>query len=66
MQLHLSTMLGAFTASTTAFTVNVAPEFMPWWAQWFGPTMMLLPLQFYFGGKVKQMRDAAKAKKAQV
>lgn len=66
MQLHLSTMLGAFTASTTAFTVNVAPEFMPWWAQWFGPTILLLPLQFYFGGKVKQMRDAAKARKAQV
>ena len=65
MQLHLSTMLGAFTASTTAFTVNAA-HFLPWWAQWFGPTILLLPLQFYFGGKVKQMRDAVKLKKAQV
>jgi hypothetical protein len=65
MQLHLSTMLGAFTASTTAFTVNAA-HFLPWWAQWFGPTLLLLPLQFYFGGKVKQMRDALKAKKVQV
>lgn len=59
MRLHLTTMLGAFTASTTAFTVNVAPEFMPWWAQWFGPTLLLLPFQFYFGGKVKAMRERA-------
>ncbi|MDO8367763.1 MAG: hypothetical protein Q7T20_13260, partial [Saprospiraceae bacterium] len=40
MQLHLGTMLGAFTASTTAFTVNSA-YFLPWWAQWFGPTLLL-------------------------
>lgn len=58
MRLHLSTMLGAFTASTTAFTVNAA-HFLPWWAQWFGPTLLLLPLQFYFGGKVKTMRKSA-------
>lgn len=62
MRLHLGTMLGAFTASTTAFTVNAA-HFLPWWAQWFGPTLLLLPLQFYFGGKVKAMRDAALGKK---
>ena len=62
MRLHLSTMLGAFTASTTAFTVNAA-HFLPWWAQWFGPTLLLLPLQFYFGGKVKAMRDLALGKK---
>lgn len=57
MRLHLMTMLGAFMGSTTAFTVNAA-HFLPWWAQWFGPTLLLLPLQFYFGGKVKRMRDA--------
>jgi uncharacterized membrane protein len=57
MALHTSTMLGAFTASTTAFTVNAA-HFLPWWAQWFGPTMLLLPLQFYFGRKLKGMRNA--------
>lgn len=55
MHLHLSTMLGAFTASTTAFTVNAA-HFLPWWAQWFGPTLLLVPLQFYFGRKVKALR----------
>jgi FtsH-binding integral membrane protein len=56
MRLHSSTMLGAFTASTTAFTVNAA-HFLPWWAQWFGPTLLLLPLQIYFGQKLKSMRD---------
>ncbi len=58
MRLHTSTMLGAFTASTTAFTVNAA-HFLPWWAQWFGPTLLLLPLQIYFGGKLKTMRKKA-------
>lgn len=58
MRLHLSTMLGAFTASTTAFTVNAAP-FLPWWAQWFGPTLLIVPLQIYFGRKMKAMREKA-------
>jgi hypothetical protein len=53
IRLHTSTMLGAFTASSTAFTVNAAP-FLPWWAQWFGPTLILLPIQFYFGKKLKK------------
>ena len=56
MRLHSSTMLGAFTASTTAFTVNAA-HFLPWWAQWFGPTLLLVPLQIYFGRKLKTQRD---------
>jgi hypothetical protein len=60
MRLHLGTMLGAFTASTTAFTVNAA-SFLPWWAQWFGPTILLVPLQFYFGGKVRRMKRAQTA-----
>jgi len=55
MRLHASTMLGAFTASTTAFTVNAA-HFLPWWAQWFGPTLLLLPVQFYFGRKLLNMK----------
>ena len=45
---HVSTMLGAFTASTTAFTVNTA-QYLPWYAQWFGPALLLLPLQIYWG-----------------
>jgi uncharacterized membrane protein len=65
MRLHLSTMLGAFTASTTAFTVNAA-HFLPWWAQWFGPTILLLPLQIYFGRKVKAMRMAARLAESSV
>ncbi|MBV6439962.1 MAG: hypothetical protein DYG98_14215 [Haliscomenobacteraceae bacterium CHB4] len=56
MRLHAGTMMGAFTASTTAFTVNSA-HFLPWWAQWFGPTLLLLPLQIYFGRKLRVMRD---------
>ena len=58
LDLHKSTMLGAFTASTTAFTVNAA-HFLPWYLQWFGPTLLLLPLQVYFGRKLKNMCRAA-------
>ena len=56
IRLHAGTMMGAFTASTTAFTVNAA-HFLPWWAQWFGPALLLLPLQIYFGKKLRVMRD---------
>lgn len=52
---HVSDMLGAFTASTTAFTVNAA-HFLPWYLQWFGPTLLILPLQFYFGRKIKSWK----------
>lgn len=45
-QLHISSMFGAFTASTTAFAVNAA-DFAPWYIQWFGPTILLIPLQIY-------------------
>ena len=56
MRLHAITMMGAFIASTTAFTVN-AVHFLPWWVQWFGPTLLILPMQFYFGKKLRSMRD---------
>lgn len=58
MRFHAQTMIGAFIASTTAFTVNAA-HFLPWWAQWFGPTLLLVPLQFYFGKKLRALRDNA-------
>jgi FtsH-binding integral membrane protein len=51
-RLHVNSMLGAFTASTTAFMVNVASASLPWYIVWFGPTIALLPLQIYFGRKV--------------
>ena len=54
MELHLVSMLGAFIASTTAFTVNAAP-FLPWPAQWFGPTVMLVPVVYFFVKKVKSL-----------
>ncbi len=57
-RLHVGSMLGAFTASTTAFTVNAA-HFLPWYLQWFGPTLALLPLQFYFGKKIQAWKAAA-------
>ena len=63
MRVHSSTMLGAFTASTTAFTVNAA-HFLPWWAQWFGPAMLMLPLQVYFGRKLSGMAKQAKSREA--
>lgn len=56
MRLHSSTMLGAFTASTTAFTVQTV-HFLPWYLQWFGPTLLLLPFQIYFARKLMTMRD---------
>lgn len=58
--LHTQTMIGAFIASTTAFTVNAA-HFLPWWAQWFGPTLALVPLQVYFGQKIRGMKLRATA-----
>ncbi|MEO6039698.1 MAG: hypothetical protein ABIQ93_14890 [Saprospiraceae bacterium] len=61
MRLHASTMIGAFTASTTAFTVNAA-HFLPWWAQWFGPTLLLLPVQIYFGRQLSGMTKQAKVR----
>ena len=57
-RLHVGTMIGAFTASTTAFTVNAAP-FLPWFIQWFGPTLALVPLQIYFGRKIRRKAVAA-------
>ncbi len=53
---HVGAMLGAFTASTTAFTVNAAP-FLPWYLQWFGPTLLILPLQIYFGRMLKRQKS---------
>ena len=54
-------MIGAFIASTTAFTVNIGGDYLPWYLQWFGPTIALLPLQFYWGRKLKnQMKGTQK------
>ncbi|MBL7807157.1 MAG: hypothetical protein JNN28_05060 [Saprospiraceae bacterium] len=60
MRLHSMTMLGAFIASTTAFTVNAA-HFLPWWAQWFGPTLLLVPVQIYFGRKIRSLGNKVKS-----
>ena len=49
---HIDAMFGAFIASTTAFTVNAA-DFLPWYIQWFGPTVALQPLAIYFLAKRK-------------
>jgi hypothetical protein len=49
---HVSSMIGAFIASTTAFTVNVAHG-LPWYLQWFGPTLLLVPVLIYFQRKIK-------------
>jgi hypothetical protein len=60
MNLHSMSMIGAFIASTTAFTVNAA-HFLPWWAQWFGPTILLVPVQIYFGRKIRNLGNKAKS-----
>lgn len=60
MRMHSMTMLGAFIASTTAFTVNAA-HFLPWWAQWFGPTLLLVPFQIYFSKKIQNLGNKSKS-----
>jgi hypothetical protein len=57
-RMHVGTMLGAFTASTTAFTVTAA-HFLPWYLQWFGPAILLVPLQLYYGRKIKSWKKAS-------
>jgi uncharacterized membrane protein len=59
LKLHVQTMIGCLMASTTAFTVNTA-HFLPWYIQWFGPTILLLPLQFYWGKKLIPVKDKTK------
>jgi hypothetical protein len=58
LRLHVLTMIGALISSTTAFTVNTA-TYLPWYIQWFGPTLVLLPLQFYWGRKLKKQMKIA-------
>ncbi len=53
---HKSSMLGAFMASTTAFTVNVG-QALPWYIQWFGPTLLLIPVSIYFGRKIRAKKE---------
>lgn len=43
---HVDSMFGAFIASNTAFLVNSA-HFLPWYIQWFLPTILLVPIQIY-------------------
>jgi uncharacterized membrane protein len=50
-QLHIGVMMGGFTASTTAFLVNVA-QVLPWYVQFSLPTLLLTPLSIYFRRKV--------------
>lgn len=51
-KVHISNMLGGFIASTTAFTVNTGQS-LPWVIQWFGATIILTPVIFYFNWKLK-------------
>lgn len=51
-KVHISNMLGGFIASTTAFTVNTGQS-LPWVIQWFGATIVLTPVIFYFNRKLK-------------
>jgi FtsH-binding integral membrane protein len=53
---HIGSMFGAFTASTTAFMVNIASDTLPWYVVWFAPTFLFVPLRIYFSRKVKNGR----------
>lgn len=55
LHVHVMSMVGAFIASTTAFTVNAAP-FLPWYLQWFGPTLLLIPVQMFFGRRISTQK----------
>jgi uncharacterized membrane protein len=58
---HIGGMLGAFTASTTAFMVNVDSG-LPWYLAWFGPAIIIQPLVFYFFKKYRLNDKPAKEK----
>lgn len=49
-RIHIGSMMGAFIASCTAFTVNVLPG-LPMLVGWFGPTILLTPLAIYYSRK---------------
>jgi uncharacterized membrane protein len=51
---HVSSMIGAFIASNTAFLVNVASDTLPWYVVWFAPTLLLVPLRIYFMRQLKE------------
>ncbi len=57
LKMHVGSMIGAFIASSTAFTVNVAHG-LPWFIQWFGPTVLLVPLLVYFSRKIEARKKA--------
>ncbi len=51
-RMHISDMVGAFTASTTAFVVQTC-HFLPPLVQFFGPGFLLAPITYYFLKKLK-------------
>jgi phosphate starvation-inducible membrane PsiE len=63
---HVVSMIGAMTASTTAFMVNIASATLPWYIVWFGPTLLFIPVQVYFVRQVKAWKRAADLKAAVV
>ncbi len=60
LRLHSMSMTGAFIASTTAFTVNIGGDVLPWYIQWFGPTIALVPLQIHWSRTFKKEIALAK------
>lgn len=57
---HLTAMIAAFIAASTAFLV-VTAEFLPWFVQWFGPTVALVPVIIYHRRKLEGGRKPAQA-----
>lgn len=57
-RLHIGSMMGAFIASCTAFTVN-AFHGLPMLVQWFGPTIILVPLMIYYSRKFAPRKKIA-------
>lgn len=58
-RVHIGSMMGAFIASCTAFTVNALPGLPPL-IGWFGPTIILVPLIIYYTRKfVPRKKKAA-------
>jgi len=55
---HIGSMMGAFIASCTAFTVNAFHD-LPTLIQWFGPTIILVPLVVYYTNKFAPKKKAA-------
>jgi lysylphosphatidylglycerol synthetase-like protein (DUF2156 family) len=54
---HIGMMMGAFIATVTAFGLVNFSHIQPNWIPWLAPTLVLVPLIFYFQKKFAPVRE---------